>query len=218
MTDLEIPFEKDRKGHYRFFEILPGTLSYLLLLSPIILSLINVTAAVFAILAYLIIFFVRSLGYSARAISGYRTMRQHMALDWRALVDEIEVGQITATETKRPSWHYDNLARLPKQGVILKPSELTHAVIIATVNESREVLEPTIQSVINSDYDSKSIILVFAYEGRAGQEAEKRARKPSSSTRSRSMPASLPAPSTARCWRYCRPTTCRVSSPASRNC
>jgi hypothetical protein len=82
MTDLEIPFEKDRKGHYRFFEILPGFLSYFLLALPLILALINPTASVFFILLYLIIFFVRSLGYSIRAISGYFTMKHHMKLDW----------------------------------------------------------------------------------------------------------------------------------------
>jgi cellulose synthase/poly-beta-1,6-N-acetylglucosamine synthase-like glycosyltransferase len=47
-------------------------------------------------------------------------------------------------------------------------------VIIATVNESREVLEPTIQAVLNSEYDNKKIMLVMAYEGRAGKETEQR--------------------------------------------
>ncbi|HWB38646.1 MAG TPA: glycosyltransferase family 2 protein, partial [Candidatus Saccharimonadales bacterium] len=55
-----------------------------------------------------------------------------------------------------------------------KPSDLTHAVIIATVNESREVLEPTIQAVAGGDFDPKRIILVIAYEARAGREAEAR--------------------------------------------
>lgn len=174
MTDLEIPFERDRKGHYRFFEILPGALSYTVLLLPAILSLINVTVAVGAILFYLLVFFVRSVGYSFRAIAGYRTMKQHLALDWQALVNDVEAGTVIATDATRPKWHYDNLARLVKQGAVVKPSQLVHAVIIATVNESREVLEPTIQSVIASDYDSKNVILVFAYEGRAGQEAEDR--------------------------------------------
>ena len=60
MTDLEIPFEKDRKGHYRFFEILPGFLSYSLLLIPIALSAISINAAVIFALFYLLIFFVQS--------------------------------------------------------------------------------------------------------------------------------------------------------------
>ena len=42
------------------------------------------------------------------------------------------------------------------------------------VDESREVLEPTIQAVKGSHYDAKKIILVIAYEARAGKPAEER--------------------------------------------
>ncbi|MDL2341474.1 MAG: hypothetical protein QFB87_00120 [Patescibacteria group bacterium] len=174
MTDLEIPFERDRKGHYRFFEILPGALSYTVLLLPVILSIINPDIAVAAILFYLLIFFVRSVGYSVRAIAGYRTMKHHMALDWRVLCDDLEIGQESASAISRPKWHAANLARLQEMGAVIKPSQLVHAVVIATVNESREVLEPTLQSVIDGDYDAKNMILVIAYEGRAGEEAETR--------------------------------------------
>jgi cellulose synthase/poly-beta-1,6-N-acetylglucosamine synthase-like glycosyltransferase len=174
VTDLEIPFEKDRHGHYRFFEILPGALSWTLLFTPLILSYLNVTLAVFFILFYLLIFFVRSLAYSARAIAGYRLMKQHMKLDWNGLAADIEVGKVTAAAITRPNWHLSNLKRLSSRLYDIKPSELTHAVIIATVNESREVLEPTIQAILGSDYDPKQIILVMAYEGRAGRESEER--------------------------------------------
>ncbi len=174
MTDIEIPLEADRKGHYRFFEILPGALSYLLVFMPLILSLISVTAAVLFILAYLLVYFVRSLAFSARALSGYRTMKQHMKLDWNGLLQDVEAGEITTTVLDRPAWHATNLARAKGHARIFKPSEIVHAVIIATVNETREVLEPTIQSVIGADYDAKRTILVFAYEGRAGQVAEDR--------------------------------------------
>jgi cellulose synthase/poly-beta-1,6-N-acetylglucosamine synthase-like glycosyltransferase len=174
MTDIEIPYEKDRKGHYRFFEILPGALSWLLLLMPIILSFINAIAAVIFILAYLLIFFVRSIGYDLRAITGYRTMKRHMRLDWLGLGEDIDEGEITTKQIDRPRWHYDNLQRLSDNPSLAKPRELLHAVFVATVNESREVLEPTIQAVLDSDYDSKRMILVLAYEARAGQEAEDR--------------------------------------------
>lgn len=175
MTDLEIPFEKDRHGHYRFFEILPGFLSWTLLLLPLILSLINVTAAVFFILAYLLLFFVRSLAYTTRALSGHRIMKQHMKLNWNGLLADIEAGKQTGGNLKRPKWHLDNLERYRAKGdEAIKPSELFHAVVVATVNETREVLEPTIQAVIASDYDSKKVILVIAYEARAGQQAEDR--------------------------------------------
>ncbi len=184
MTDLEIPFEKDRKGHYRFFEILPGALSWTLLFLPLILSYVNVTVAyrplnlgVFFVLFYLLIFFTRSVAYSIRGIAGYRAMRQQMKLDWNGMLAEIEAGEVTSHKMTRPKWHYSNLKLLGNRQVAFAPSELYHAVIIATVNESREVLEPTIQAVLSADYDSKKIILVIAYEGRAGQPAETRVKE-----------------------------------------
>lgn len=174
MTDIEIPFEKDRRGHYRFFEILPGALSWTLLFTPLILSLINVTLAVFFVLLYLLIFFVRSLGYSARAVAGYITMRRSLRLDWQGLCDDVEAGKVTNADISRPRWHLGTLTRLGNRAYDLKPSELLHAVIIATVNENREVLEPTIQAVLAADYDPKKMILVIAYEARAGRPAEER--------------------------------------------
>jgi hypothetical protein len=174
MTDLEIPLEQDRKGHYRFFEILPGMLSYSLLLLPLILTLINTTLAVFFVILYLLIFFIRSIGYSIRAIAGYITMKQHMKLDWNALAADVDAGQDTNTKLLKPKWHYKNLKHLDRRLYPMKPSELLHAVIIATVNESREVLEPTIQAILDADFDNKKIILVIAYEGRAGKETEER--------------------------------------------
>jgi cellulose synthase/poly-beta-1,6-N-acetylglucosamine synthase-like glycosyltransferase len=176
MTDIEIPYERDRHGHYRFFEILPGLLSWTLLFLPLILSFINVTLAVIFILAYLLIYFVRSIGYDLRALAGYRVMKQHMKLDWRGLLADIEAGSVTTAKLDRPQWHYSNLKRLAERPQRVLPSKLTHAVIIATVNESREVLEPTIQAVIDGDYDPKNMILVIAYEARAGKPAEERVR------------------------------------------
>jgi cellulose synthase/poly-beta-1,6-N-acetylglucosamine synthase-like glycosyltransferase len=174
VTDLEIPFGSDRKGHYRFFEILPGTLSYGLLLLPVLLTYINVTLTVFFILFYLLVFFVRSLAYSTRAMAGYNTMKQHLKLDWNGLAADLDAGHVTGLSIKRPKWHYSNLRRLDSRTYNIRPNELFHAVIIATVNESREVLEPTIQAILAADYDPKRIILVLAYEGRAGQPTEDR--------------------------------------------
>lgn len=174
MTDLEIPFEKDRHGHYRFFEILPGFLSYTLLLLPLILTYVNVTLAVFFVLFYLLVFFVRSLAYSTRALAGYNTMKQHLKLDWNGLAADLDADKVVGASIYRPRWHFSNLKRLDTRTLDVRPRELLHAVIIATVNESREVLEPTIQAVLAADFDPKRMILVIAYEGRAGKPAADR--------------------------------------------
>lgn len=175
MKNLEIPFEAERKGHYRFFEILPGAMSYGLVLLPLILSFINVKLAVWFILLYLLIAFVRGLAYASRAIGGHRTMKKHMKLNWQGLMADLDAGETVAGKRiARPKWHYKNLRLLHSREHDLRPSEIWHAIIIASVNESREVLEPTVQALLAADYDPKKMIVVFAYEGRAGREAEQR--------------------------------------------
>ncbi|HEX8226264.1 MAG TPA: glycosyltransferase family 2 protein [Candidatus Saccharimonadales bacterium] len=171
MKDIEIPYNQDRGRRYRFFEILPGTLSWFMLLLPLILSLINVTIASIFILMYLLIFFVRSIGVNIRALQGYKTMEMHKKLPWRDMLAEIQAGdaeKLSPNDTSRPLWHWENLQRLAEHPVPLKPDDLIQVIMIATYNETREVVEPTIKSVIASDYDMKKVILVLAYEERGG--------------------------------------------------
>jgi cellulose synthase/poly-beta-1,6-N-acetylglucosamine synthase-like glycosyltransferase len=176
VKDIEIPYEKDRGRRYRFFEILPGALSYSLFLLPLALSLISVTAVVFFIVAYILIYFTRGMAVNFRALAGYRVMRQQMKLDWNELCDELEAGSSLTTDV-HPSWHYNNLRRLKENGAIIKPSQVVHAIIVATYNESREVLDPTIQTILESQYDLKNVIFVLAYEERGGALVEEQSKQ-----------------------------------------
>ncbi|HSX43997.1 MAG TPA: glycosyltransferase family 2 protein [Candidatus Saccharimonadales bacterium] len=175
MTDLEIPQPEDRHFRYRLFEILPGFLTWSILALPFILALFNPNLAVVFILGYLLLWFAKSIGLNVRALQGFHLMQRHMKLAWPQLLEELEHDQVASSEVKRPSWHYDNLLRLRVQPARIKPHELTHAIIIASYNESKEVLEPTVQSVIDSHYDMQKVILVFAYEGRDGAQSEEAA-------------------------------------------
>lgn len=171
MKDIEIPLESERHFRYRLFEALPGILSWTLLFLPIILSVINVTLAAVFILGYLLINFTRAIAGAARAMQGFRIMREHQSLDWQAMLDEIERGQADLSKN-RPRWHYDAVDRLQKHPLSIAPSEIVHAIIIATYKESREVLIPTIESVIASHYNMKQVILILAYEERGGERVE----------------------------------------------
>jgi cellulose synthase/poly-beta-1,6-N-acetylglucosamine synthase-like glycosyltransferase len=174
MADFEIPYEKDRHGHYRFFEMLPGLLSYSMLALPIVLSLINVTLAAVFVLIYLLINFARGIAGAIRGLHGFHVMRVHQRLPWAHMLRELEEGQVSAG-AKRPKWHVDALVRSQVQPLFMPPSEVVHAIIVATYKETREILEPTIKSIMASDYNMKNVILVLAYEGRAGEHAEKQA-------------------------------------------
>lgn len=173
MSDLEIPFERDRHGHYRFFEILPGVLSYFMLALPIILSLINVTLAAVFVLIYLLVNFTRGIAGAVRGLHGFHVMRGHQKLPWSQMLRELEAGQVSDAGAKRPKWHLSALQRSLTQPLLLPPSEVVHAIIIATYKESKAVLKPTIESVLASDYDMKKVILILAYEERGGKQTEK---------------------------------------------
>lgn len=172
MTDIEIPFEKDRHIRYRFFEALPGILSWTLLLLPLILSLINVTFAAIFVLAYLLINFTRAMAVAIRATQGYRIMQQHQKYDWQTMLEELEIGKLKNEHEKTPQWHRDTLSRLATQPKTIEPSKIIHAIIVATYKESREVLTPTINSILASKYDMKKVIFILAYEERGGKQTE----------------------------------------------
>lgn len=176
-NDIEIPLKSERGFKYRLLEILPGTLSWSMLALPLVLSLINVTFASVFILVYLLIFFARAVGVNIRAFQGYGMMQKHRKLPWSEMLEELEQGELKVSPGIRPKWHIENMETRRNPETFMKPSEVLHAIIIATYNESREVLEPTIQSVVASDYDMKNVILVLAYEERGGPEVARQAKE-----------------------------------------
>ena len=171
MTDLELPYEKDRHGWYRFFEILPGSISWFMLALPFLLSWIDVRLAASFILVYLLINFVRSIAGVMRSVQGYYVVKEHQKLPWRQMLNEL-AGAPIHPNAKRPKWHHDIInERLPKKPIFMHPDQVLHAVFVALYKESSEVLEPTIEAIIASDYPTEQVILVIAYEERAGTPA-----------------------------------------------
>jgi cellulose synthase/poly-beta-1,6-N-acetylglucosamine synthase-like glycosyltransferase len=182
MKDIEIPFKEQRGRRYRFFEALPGILSWSMLALPFVLSLISVQVAAIFVLVYLLVNFARAIAGAVRALQGYRIVRKHQKFDWLGMLDELETGKTPAHHGRFPRWHYDAMQRYRQRREALDPadrhvlpSEIVHAIIIATYKESREILEPTIQSVLAGEYDMKKVLLIIAYEGRAGKETAERA-------------------------------------------
>src|SRR5581483_5882420 len=177
MRYIEIPQPEERDWRYRALEIFPGFLTWFILALPVILSLINIKLAAYFIMAYLLLWFVRAVGLNTRSLQGWRTMSQHQKTNWNELNHDLEI--LEPTSKNAPKWHARNVERvrhyIPEQ-VRIRPSEVYHAVIICFWNESWDVLEPTIQSVINSEYDNKKMILFLAYEQRGGPEIEKLAK------------------------------------------
>jgi cellulose synthase/poly-beta-1,6-N-acetylglucosamine synthase-like glycosyltransferase len=145
---------------------------------PFILSFINITLAAFFILLYLLINFTRAFAVNMRALQGYRRMRHYQKLPWNDLLTELKQGFVPENiRASRPGWHRRRVEHFASSTPVIAPDDMIHAVIIATYNENRETLEPTIQSVLAGDYNMKQVMLVLAYEERGGAEVEKQAKQ-----------------------------------------
>lgn len=171
MTDIEIPLQSDKKLHYRLFEILPGALTWTILTAPFWLSLIAPTITALIIIAFFLLWLVRAIGLNIRVLQGYKMMQKQLKLDWAKMLDDITDPKDTFSSSL-PKWHNDIKKRLIEKQPMVAPNDILHGVIIAAYSEGIDVLEPTVKSILDSNYDMKKIILVLAYESRDGARAE----------------------------------------------
>lgn len=173
MRQLEIPNPQERDRRYRFFEMLPGLLSWLVLLAPFILAKINVRLAAYFIVVYIAIWVIRSIAIAFRTMQGWGRVAEHRRLDWQAMNADLEKLQSAAPHS--PRWHQANIQRVAErmQDSRLLPSQVVHAIFFAIYKEPLEVVEPAIQALAESDFDMSQVILVIAYEQRGGEITEK---------------------------------------------
>jgi hypothetical protein len=170
----EIPFNKDKTRQYRFFEILPGALTWTALLSPFLFSFISVGAVAIVMVAYLLLWFVKAIVLNTRALQGWRIFEEHVKVDW----EELRADVIAHNPKKKwQKWHLNNVARIQESPNGIDPENIVHAVIIATWNEAREILQPTLENIKESTADPSKMIVLLAYEDRGGPAVEKQAIK-----------------------------------------
>lgn len=179
-NDLELPMGK-RTLFYRLFEILPAFLSYGMLILFVILSLINPLWASIYLLVLVMSVIVRSVGIAYRTLTGHHQLEKAQMVDWRQRLEQLEdpVASYAAIQQQplpkrhqrefHAQEHRENLRLMAADPASFpRPSQLYQAVIVAAYNESYDVLQPTIESVKNTTYNNKQIILVLAYEERGG--------------------------------------------------
>ena len=177
MKNIEIPLQSEKTWKYRLFEILPGFLSWSILILPFALSLLAPTAVAVMIIAYFLLWFVRAIGLNVRVLQGWRTLQQHQKLDWQRMMADLENPEAANKLKHLPKWHYKNLSRIIETPRPMKPSDVKHGIIIAMYKETEDILVPTLESICDSDFDLKKVIVFIAYEERGGEETEKLANK-----------------------------------------
>lgn len=183
MTQLDIPVGK-RTRQYRFFETLPALLSYGAIFILILLSLIDPLWASAYLLLIIVTVLVKAVGIAFHTIKGRSYLDRAQLVHWRNRLDDLERPEESLKRVPRETsafgslQHHENLRFVAAASDSYpKPSEIYNAVIIAAYNESYEVLDPTLQSVIDTTYDNDRLIIVIAYEERGGVAIEATARK-----------------------------------------
>ncbi len=184
MSNLEIPIGK-RTFAYRFFEMLPGITSWGSLILLVVLSIFNPFAAGVYVLAVTVTVLVKAIGIAFHTLTGSVKLHRAQMIDWKERLTQLQDAkvslktfQVLEAKSSDVQTHLHNLQQVAAQPMQYpKPSQLYNAVIIATYNESYDVLKETIDSVVNTTYNNQQIILVLAYEERGGIETEKVARR-----------------------------------------
>lgn len=180
MIDLEIPLKK-RSRAYRFFEMVPGLLSWGAIALLIILSLLNPLLAGIYVLLIIGTLLVKAAGIAYHTFVGSKRIEDAQKIDWHArlmdLADPVAAYERIATTAPTrelgAAAHVENLRLVANAAEEYpRPYDIYHAVIIATYNESYAVLQPTIESVVSGSFNPKQIIIVIAYEERGGKAIE----------------------------------------------
>lgn len=150
--DLKNPKEKFL---YRLFEILPGFLSWGTLGGAFILSwLAPVVVAIF-IIAFDLYWLLRISYLSFHQIASYKQMKKNLKIDWME-----KLKKLKNLPTDRQGW-----------------PEIYHLIILPTYKEGIDIVKPTLQALENSNYPYNKMIVVLAIEERAGETAQKLAKK-----------------------------------------
>lgn len=190
-ADLEIPLGK-RTKKYRLLEILPGALSYTMIILLFALSIISPALGSYYLLLIIAVTLVKAVGIVYRTIQGYNAAKRAEKVNWHERLVDLETPheryeELLKYKCKEFAFneHVENLKLLSVgKDLVLsesevtvddepiffpKPKEIYHAVIMVAYNEGLETLIPTVEAVRDGSFDNERIIFVFGYEERGGE-------------------------------------------------
>lgn len=183
--DLELPQGK-RTPLYRFFEILPGALSYTLVIALFVISWINPMLGAIYVLIVVAITFVKAIATAFRTIQGYDVMRRAERVDWARRLEDLEDPHAAyerlygrSDDSYALAEHVQNLRLMStvEGNKEPKPHEVYHAVIMVAYNEGLETLVPSVEAVRDTSFPNERIIFVLGYEERGGETMEANAQE-----------------------------------------
>lgn len=176
LRKLEIPLE-NRSKTYRFFEILPGVMSYMVVATPLLVGIWRADVAGFLVLLFMLVWFFRTVSMAYKALSTLATTREMEGTDWwKLLVDDYKnaTTNLNSLEKKKKLGKLDTFRKkcLIKFEIstdeTLTPEDLIHVVMIPMVTEPYEVVRGAVLAAVEQNYDTKNkVILHLCPEARA---------------------------------------------------
>jgi len=128
---------------YRFLETLPGIVSWSTLIGVVLASIYAPFFAAYFIIAFAIYWVLKTAFLSYHLRYNWKRLRHHLTLDWQEMVQRFEFGH------------------------------MYQLIILPFYEESEEIVDATLQSIYDTRYDKKNILIVLAAEERAGEPAQK---------------------------------------------
>ncbi len=177
--NLEIPQGK-RTKLYRFFEILPGVISYGAIILLFLLSWLDPVLGAVYLFILIAATLVKAIGVAYRTVQGYNVIKRAMRVDWRRRLEDLEnphEAYERLRDDNNKSYHFDqhveNLKMIAAMGKEYpNPAKVYHVVIMTVYNEGEEVLIPSIEAVKDTTFPNDHIIFALAYEERGGATME----------------------------------------------
>ncbi|MEI8072593.1 MAG: hypothetical protein WCH00_00645 [Candidatus Saccharibacteria bacterium] len=183
----------DSRLFYRIFEIIPGLTAWLFILGPVVFSLFAPLAVAYFIIAFDIYWLLKSIRTSFALVLGYKKTRETERIDWNDRLYEINDlpkaladAEKQLNSAKQRSAHGEHIRNLRKnverlellskhRNILTSTSDVYHCMIMPVYNESIDIVRPSVQAILDSEFDTNKIIMVLTYEERGGELAHETA-------------------------------------------
>ena len=136
---------------YRFFEMMPGLLTWTTLITAFALSYYRPKYVAFFIIAFVLYWLLKTVYFSIHMRAGYKRMRKNSKINWAEKLQ--------------------NLEGFPKELGIDSWKNIYHLVVLPMYKEPCEIVRETLASLAESDYPRENMIVILSQEERAGKQA-----------------------------------------------
>lgn len=170
----------------RVFEILPGALSWTILIGMALLGWVRPLPAAILIIAFDLYWLLRLFYSTIFLILSSTRLSLEQSTNWMARVHALDdladhaegrpppqpSGATTVTwRSQLSQWLHERVLQRMRHGAqpIPHSNEIYHLVIFPIVKETQEILEPGVESLLHQTFPSRQMVVVLAVEERAGR-------------------------------------------------